>query len=89
MIRQYLQCYIIISPYTNFALYTVHNRITQSCVIDARSDSMETDQKNRKDSETEALKRKALSDFKCSNLNWYYGYANLNQYHVTFIDPTI
>jgi len=39
-----------------FALYTIHKRITQSCVIDSRSDGTETDQKYQKDSETEALK---------------------------------
>ncbi|MGC1134398.1 MAG: hypothetical protein WA941_16340 [Nitrososphaeraceae archaeon] len=39
-----------------FALYTVHKRITQSCVIDVGSGTMKTDQKHQKDSETEALK---------------------------------
>jgi hypothetical protein len=39
-----------------FALYTVHKRITQSCVIDVRSDSIETDLKYQKDSDTEELK---------------------------------
>jgi hypothetical protein len=39
-----------------FALYTVHKRITQSCVIDVKSDSMENDLKYQKDSDTEALK---------------------------------
>jgi hypothetical protein len=39
-----------------FALYTIHKRITRSCVIEFGSDSVETDQKYQKDSETEALK---------------------------------
>jgi hypothetical protein len=39
-----------------FALYTVHRRITQSCVMDVRSDSMETNLKYQKDSDTEELK---------------------------------
>ncbi len=33
-----------------FALYIIHKRITQSCAIEFGSDSMETDQKYRKDS---------------------------------------
>ena len=39
-----------------FALYTIHKRITQSCAIEFGSDSMETDKKYQKDSESEALK---------------------------------
>ena len=34
-----------------FALYTVHKRIKQSCVIDVRSGSIETDQKYQKNSD--------------------------------------
>jgi hypothetical protein len=39
-----------------FALYTIHKRITQSCVIEFGSDSVETNQNYQKDSETEALR---------------------------------
>ena len=47
---------IISLAFLFFALYTIHKRITRSCVIEFGSDSVETDQKYQKDSETEALK---------------------------------